>query len=277
MMVFYEERLLTLIEQGPYSPLTKKAYRSDVRHLCRNVTRIDVPSMQRYGTLLRTSYASTTVARRLHALSTLFDQLVTERSLAHNPLAQTKRHPPIARRRPRFSYDEVRSVLERITDETIYAFCFLLLHTGLRFAEAHALRLTDIDWDTKQLFVRHGKGGRMRHLPLHDELHRVLLRYLETTSIPSQELFSTETGRRFPAERIRSTLREASLTQLGRILRPHDLRVTFATTLYHEHETDVLTIMRLLGHRDVRTTQHYILPSSDIDRASVNRLKPTTY
>lgn len=95
MMPYYQERLLAIIEQADYRPLTKKAYRSDVRHLCRHVERIDVPSLQRYGKFLRDTYAPATAARRLHALSILFDQLVAERSLQTNPLARVKK--PVSR------------------------------------------------------------------------------------------------------------------------------------------------------------------------------------
>ncbi len=77
MMIYYQERLLAIIEQANYRPLTKKAYRSDVRHLCRHVERIDVPSLQRYGKFLRDTYAPATAARRLHATDDLPSRTTT--------------------------------------------------------------------------------------------------------------------------------------------------------------------------------------------------------
>lgn len=275
MMTYYQERLLAIIEQADYRPLTKKAYRSDVRHLCRHVERIDVPSLQRYGKFLRDTYAPATAARRLHALSILFAQLVAERSLGANPLARVKKPIPAPYRRLAFTYDDVHRVLETIRDETVYAFSFLLLHTGLRFSEARDLQLADVDFARDQLLVRSGKGDQSRQVPLHHALRDVLTRYIETIRPDVLPLFCEDSGRPVNPAKFRRALKEASERCLGRILRPHDIRVTFATTLYHVHQTDILTIMRLLGHSDVRTTQHYVLPSHDIAHTSVNRLKRT--
>ncbi|WP_313489597.1 site-specific integrase [Exiguobacterium sp.] len=207
-MTYYQERLLAIIEQADYSHLTKKAYRSDVRHLCRHVERIDLPSLQRYGKFLRDTYAPATVARCLHALSILFDHLVAERSLQTNPLARVKKPVPAPHRRLTFTYDDVHRVIETIRPDATPLFC-------------------------------------------------------------------EDSGRPVNPAKFRRFLKEASEHCLGRIIRPHDIRVTFATTLYHVHQTDILTIMRLLGHSDVRTTQHYVLPSHDIAHTSVNRLKRT--
>jgi len=278
MMTFYLERLLAIIEQSPrYSPLTKKAYRADVRHFCTHAETIDIPSLYRYMNQLKQNYAPTTVARRIHALATLFDTLVTERSLVKNPFSQIKKPSrPIPKHRTTFSYTDARRVIELIKDETIYAFYFLLLHTGLRFNEARQLCRTDLDLTERQLFVRHGKGQKTRYVPLHDELMKVLTRYLDVQPNDGY-LFQNDNGRLFDPNQIRKQLRLASQQVLKRTLRPHDLRVTFATTLYREHHADLLTVMRLLGHSDAKTTQQYILPSSEVARSSINRLTPTTH
>lgn len=278
MMAFYLERLLAIIEQSPrYSPLTKKAYRADVRHFCTHAETIDIPSLHRYMNQLKQNYAPTTVARRIHALATLFDTLVTERSLVKNPLSQIKKPSrPIPKHRTAFSYTDARRVIETLQDETMYTFYFLLLHTGLRFNEARQLRRTDLDLTERQLFVRHGKGQKTRYVPLHDELITVLTRYLDVQANDGL-LFQNDTGRLLDPNQIRKQLRLASQQVLKRTLRPHDLRVTFATTLYREHRADLLTVMRLLGHSDAKTTQQYILPSSEVARSSINRLMPTTH
>ena len=147
MMTFYLERLLAIIEQSPsYSPLTKKAYRVDARHFCTHAEAIDIPSLHRYITLLKQTYAPTTVSRRIHALATLFDALVAEKSLLSNPLSRIKKPTrPITKHRTAFSYTDARRVIETLKDETMYTFYFLLLHTGLRFNEARQLHRTDLD------------------------------------------------------------------------------------------------------------------------------------
>ncbi|MGE6553757.1 tyrosine-type recombinase/integrase [Exiguobacterium artemiae] len=277
MMTFYLERLLAIIEQSPsYSSLTKKAYRADVRHFFTHAESIDIPSLHRYITLLKQTYAPTTVSRRIHALATLFDTLVAEKSIPSNPLSRIKKPTrPIPKHRTAFSYTEARRVIETLQDDTMYTFYFLLLHTGLRFNEARQLHRTDLDLTERQLFVRHGKGQKTRYVPLHDELVTVLIRYLDVQ--PNGPLFQNTAGGLLDPNQTRKQLRLASQQILKRTLRPHDLRVTFATTLYREHRADLLTVMRLLGHSDVKTTQQYILPSSEVARSSINRLIPITH
>lgn len=277
MMTFYLERLLAIIEQSPsYSPLTKKAYRVDVRHFCTHAETIDIPSLHLYITLLKQTYAPTTVSRRINALATLFDALVAEKSISSNPLSRIKKPTrPLPKHRTAFSYTEARRVIETLQDNTMYTFYFLLLHTGLRFNEARQLRRTDLDLTERQLFVRHGKGQKTRYVPLHDELVTVLKHYLDLQL--SDPLFQSTTGGLLDPNQTRKQLRLASEQVLKRTLRPHDLRVTFATTIYREHRADLLTVMRLLGHSDAKTTQQYILPSSEVARSSINRLMPITY
>jgi len=126
----------------------------------------------------------------------------------------------------------------------MYTFYFLLLHTGLRFNEARQLKRTDLDLTERQLFVRHGKGQKTRYVPLHDELVNVLIRYLDVQ--PSNgSLFQNTAGGLLDPNQARKQLRISSQQVLHRTLRPHDLRVTFATTLYREHRADLLTVMRL--------------------------------
>ena len=48
---------------------------------------------------------------------------------------------------------------------------------GLRCMEVAALEATDILWDTKQLKVRKGKGGKQRIIPLHEEMAKALRAY----------------------------------------------------------------------------------------------------
>jgi integrase len=190
-------------------------------------------------------------------------------------LARIKEPVPTSHRRLAFTYDDVHRVLETIRDETIYAFSFLLLNTGLPFSESRDLQLAEVDFARDQLRVRSGKGDKSRQVPLHQALRNVLARHIETIRPDAIPLFCEDSGRPVNPAKFRRVLKEASNRCLGRILRPHDIRVTFASTDYHVHQTDILTIMRLLGHSDVRTTQHYFLPSHDIAHSSVNRLKRT--
>src|SRR5260370_9058178 len=78
--------------------------------------------------------------------------------------------------------DQVRRVLESCSRETgtgrrDYAILLLLALLGLRAGEVEALKLDDIDWTAGTLVV-HGKGGKVRQMPLLHDVGRAISVYL---------------------------------------------------------------------------------------------------
>jgi integron integrase len=63
------------------------------------------------------------------------------------------------------SVEEVRAVLGRMSG-TPLLMTQLLYGAGLRLLEVCRLRVKDVDFDRRQLMIRHGKGGKDRPVPL---------------------------------------------------------------------------------------------------------------
>jgi integron integrase len=85
-------------------------------------------------------------------------------------------------RRPRrlpvvLTRDEVRAVLTRL-EGTSKLVASLLYGSGLRLLEALALRVKDVDFATREIRLRDGKGRRDRVVPLPDALAPVLEAHL---------------------------------------------------------------------------------------------------
>lgn len=139
---------------------------------------------------------------------------------------------------------------------------FLASYGGLRVSEIAIMRAEDIT-DTTMRVV--GKGGHVRHVPLHPALKEVL-RYA-----PSK-------GWLFPSDR--NTLGHylpASIAQrIRRLLNTpgwsaHSLRHRFATSFY-EANADLLALRDLLGHADVSTTMVYTRVATGRLRAQVSEI-----
>lgn len=118
------------------------------------------------------------------------------------------------------------------------------------------------------MFVRSGKGGKDRLLPIGDEAADWLRRYLRE-SRPllarrrrSPVLFPSARGGRLTT----STLRRL-------VPRPHSLRHAFATHLL-EGGADLRTIQELLGHRSLGTTQRYTAVSNSHLRRAYEHAHP---
>lgn len=134
---------------------------------------------------------------------------------------------------------------------------------GLRITEALEIKVCHISVKDRMLTV-YGKGGKTRYIPISDRAWEILLP-------AAASAMGTDTTLADLGERNARRL----ITELGRTaglklpLSSHDLRATFATLAYNECG-DILTVARLLGHEDIRTTQLYIGTATEQARSAVN-------
>ena len=252
---YLDHYLLTHIT---YSKHTVKAYRSDLRQMKMSHVEWSVKSLQMYFDQLIQQYKPATAMRRYHALMALGNELVRVKRLKANPMKQVR---PIVhqhiQQREHHPLEETIQTIRQIEHPTYRLFFELISQTGLRFMEARLLSIEDIQFGTLTLLVRHGKGRRLRTIPLGEGLVSKLRTFLagRTTGL----VFQSIRGKAINEQSARDVLRQQSLTTCGRPLHPHDLRVSFATYLYQTGNRKLLEIQRLLGHGSSRTTEGYIL------------------
>lgn len=139
----------------------------------------------------------------------------------------------------------------------------LLYRSGLRIAEALALRYVDLDQVGAEVRVRRGKGGKGRAVPVDPECVAVVQRWLShREGLPVHQrygpLFCTLEGGPVATRYVRQMLpRLGERAELGRRVHAHALRHTYATELARER-VSIVTISRLLGHKSVETTARYL-------------------
>ena len=257
-MTHYDYLERYLLTHFIYSKQTIKAYRSDLRQMKKNHVEWSVKSLQTYFDLLIQQYKPATAMRRYHALMALGNELVRAKRLKNNPMRQVR---PIVyqhiHQREYYPLEEAIQTIRQINHPTYRLFFEIISQTGLRFMEARLLSIEDIQFGTLTLLVRHGKGRRLRTVPLGEGLVSKLQTFLEgrTTGL----VFQSVRGKAINEQSARDTLRKQSFATCGRPLHPHDLRVSFATYLYQTGNRKLLEIQRLLGHGSSRTTEGYII------------------
>ena len=128
---------------------------------------------------------------------------------------------------------------------------------GLRVSEVVILKPMDIHSSRMLIHVRRGKGDKDRYTLLSPKLLDELRRYWRLER-PSDWLFPGRNGWAYRAESLQRVYhrskQRASIERGGGI---HALRHSFATHLL-EAGVDLLTIGKLLGHRNPATTSRYL-------------------
>lgn len=210
---------------------------------------------------------------RINVAKTFFRWLTEKRRLIERSPADRLRLPtldkssrtvPLGEKRAR-----LREACTRIRHEhqipLVTAMLGVMMSAGLRPSETCDLDLADLflSADQPYLVVRHGKGNKMREVPLSPSLIGELGSWLAVR--PAHD----ETAAVFIHSRGRMTLHvmrrildevKAAAGIRDKGLTPHSLRHSFATTLYEEG-ADLPVIQDLLGHSKTDTTRKYVHPT----------------
>jgi integrase len=134
-----------------------------------------------------------------------------------------------------------------------------LLNTGLRREEALQLRRANVDLSQGVVFIGKTKDKDARVIPL-TRRARDILGQLDDDLFG--HLKKNTVTQKFIAAASKAGLCEFKL---------HSLRHTFATRLI-ELGVDILTVSKLLGHSDIRTTMIYAKAGVGVLRDAVERL-----
>ena len=146
----------------------------------------------------------------------------------------------------------------------------MLYGCGLRSYELCNLKLSDIDFDRRTVFVPKKKGKVDRYVPLSKHLIRGLKKYIFTEN-PQEYLFNSQVtkqgeARSLTTNGIRWVIKEnRSKIGTSKKVTAHMLRHSFATHLL-EYGVDLVSLKELLGHAHIEMTLTYLhvanLPSN---------------
>jgi len=143
----------------------------------------------------------------------------------------------------------IREVLDtaKMEEKLIVA---MLYGLGLRISELSGLKLEDIKGKWVQV---HGKGNKVRELPILDDLQILIAHYLAQYN-PKKYLFEKGNAP-MNAAQLRYILTKL-FKDAGLKVTPHQLRHSFATHLLN-HGARIADVSELLGHETMATTQVY--------------------
>jgi integrase/recombinase XerD len=271
------------------SPATLLNYRSDLTAAARLLPAPldDLTLVEIEGYLGHDRGAAATIARRAASLARFFRWACRHGLCRHNPLAL--REPiRVPRRLPR----PIHTVGERMAlDKALttaplpYKLIFILLReTGMRVGEVLALTVGDVllDPGREGLHVREPKNQTERVVVLTaasaPRTLRGLRSWLKTLQHagPHAPLFRSKQGTRVSYDAVRWHWQKvcAQAGLLNEAGKPrytiHQLRHTRGTELVEQRQP-LEIVQRVLGHRDIRSTQGYAALSDDQVRAALEQ------
>jgi integrase/recombinase XerD len=267
------------------NPNTRRAYQNDVRDFMkfagirepqefRVVTRSHLIAWRKL--LESRNLAAATIRRKLSAVASLFDHLCESNAVTHNPCDGVKR-PNLGSnegKSPALGDDQAKLLLEVPSNDTEKglrdrALLAVLLFHGLRRAELCSLAVGDLQSRRGVPHFRvHGKGGKMRFVPVHPGTLERISDYLARAGHgddskgalfrPVKNPVDGVLEKPLSGDAIFKLVRFYSM-KLGldaKAVCVHGLRATAATNAL-DHQADIAKVQEWLGHANIATTRLY--------------------
>ena len=186
----------------------------------------------------------------LRYLFRLFER--EDRAIALPPVARSKKLPVVLNRVEVMHLLRTPKLLKhRVLLGLTYA-------AGLRLFEVRAVQIADIDFVRKTVFVRRGKNGKSRYVPLCADILRGIRTYLQAVN-PREYLFEGQSKGKPIALRGIQHLCKAAVRKSGlrKQISLHTLRHSYATH-FLEDTNDLFSLKENLGHARIETTLIYV-------------------
>ena len=204
-----------------------------------------------------------TIVNKINVFSSLFTFLKEEGYIDKSPMERIQKPNFNDNERRYLNLEEIEMIRLEINDLFKIMLFELLYSSGMRVSEAHNLNWSDINFRTREIHIRHGKGDKARMTKMSIKTSLLLKKYRQTRKDDNVWVLQSNYKNRMSTESI-----QRHIKQLGEIdgvdinLTPHKLRHTFATTLSRKN-IPVEIIKELLGHDSLDTTMGYIEVSKE--------------
>ncbi len=148
----------------------------------------------------------------------------------------------------KFASDRINQVRD------IFLFC---CHTGLAFVDVKKLKLSEIGIGidgSKWIFTKRQKTDTPSRIPLLPYAVEILEKYKDhPVCVNSEKVLPVLSNQKY-----NEYLKEiAEICEIKKNLTTHTARHTFATTVTLGNGVPMETVSKMLGHKNLRTTQHY--------------------
>lgn len=207
-------------------------------------------------------------------IKTFYNFLIKKEIVKYNITEPIPKIKTVPKPRVYLNFKEASKIVNEIESPVVQVFYQVLYYTGLRKSEALNLSIDDVDLKENFIFVKNGKGGKNRRVPISKKLKKILGNYLENTKVSKINSFfatpkSGNLSSQYLERRLKEALKRLKLEKKG--ITTHTFRHSFASNLVKK-KVNLKVIQKLLGHSDITVTAIYLNADMDDMQKAVEEL-----
>ncbi len=273
-----------LVSERNLSLRSLNSYKTDVKEFLKytenkiDILKNDIENYIEYLNLKQTKQSS--IMRKISALRQFFSFLSEEKLINQNPMLEIKlknKNKPLPKVLSEQETKLLLSYFEKKSNPKLQAMLHILYGAGLRVSELVELTKDAIIYDENSkhyVLLVLGKGNKERIVPLNDIAVEAIRHYMSNIhkkGNSTQYLFPSRAKEGHITRQGFAKLLKGIAAEVGlpvHKISPHVIRHAFATHLL-SRGADLRSIQKLLGHKDISTTQIYTHISNEKVRALV--------
>jgi integrase/recombinase XerD len=263
-------RFRDALQQRAYSSLTVKTYLGEFAQLLieledRAVDQLTTDRLNAYflHCIKKLKLSENQIHSRINAVKSYF-KLVLNQPKVIDQVPRPRKSEVL----PKVLSKEEISKLFKVTINSKHNLMLKLTYgMGLRVSEVVNLKITDIDSNRMQVRIEQAKGKKDRYVNLPQSILTDLRNYYKEYR-PVKYLFEGQFNDKYSIRSVQATFKNAmKKAKINKIIGIHGLRHSYATHLL-EAGTDMIFIQKLLGHKNIKTTEIY----AKVSRQSLNNV-----
>ena len=229
-------QLLYLLKEKPVDTLTPERLRS---YLLYCVTKLKL--------------SENVIHSRMNAIKFYFEQVLHRDKFFFEEIPRPKKKSSLPKVISKNDIVKIFAVVDNPKHLLMLKLCYGM---GLRVSEIVNLKISDIDSGRMLVHIEAAKGKKDRYVVLPSSILDDLRNYYRTYR-PKKYLFEGQYGGQYAIRSVQSVFKNAMRkAKINKSVGIHGLRHSYATHLL-ECGTDMVFIQKLLGHKDIRTTEIY--------------------
>ncbi|MDR0801371.1 tyrosine-type recombinase/integrase [Fluviicola sp.] len=254
------QKMHELLLLKSYSPNTIRTYCQEFSQLLSQLknTNVDTLTPERLRSYFlycttKLKFSETLIHSRMNAIKFYFEQVLKREKFFFEEIPRPKKKSSLPKAFGKNDISKLFSTIENPKHLLMLKLCYGM---GLRVSEIVNLKITNIDSGRMLVHIENAKGKKDRYVTLPSSVLEDLRNYYKVYR-PKEFLFEGQYGGQYAIRSVQAVFKTAmQKAKINKAVGIHGLRHSYATHLL-EAGTDMVFIQKLLGQRDLKTTEIY--------------------